>query len=112
MALQKTRIQKIQAKILGYLSITFSGPWKTRCLGLLSLLSGYYLSTNLISYWINNNTQRITILITFLIMIEFIIRFRPRSFNRRYFLRLWIVIDNLRIGTTYAIALEAFKLGS
>ena len=44
------------------------------------------------------------------LIIELIIRLRPP--NRSKTFNLWLIIDKLRIGATYAIILEAFKLGS
>ena len=42
--------------------------------------------------------------------IEIIIRIRPSSNSKLYY--VWNVVDKLRIGAVYAIILEAFKLGS
>ena len=45
-----------------------------------------------------------------ILVIELIIRSKPKSTTSIYY--LWSVIDKLRIGATYALVLEAFKLGS
>ena len=45
-----------------------------------------------------------------ILFIEIIIRIRPTSSSRFYY--LWSVVDKLRIGAIYAVVLEAFKLGS
>ena len=46
-----------------------------------------------------------------LLIIELLVRIRSnqRLFNSSI---QWFAIDNIRIGSTYAIVLEAFKLGS
>ena len=45
-----------------------------------------------------------------ILIIELIIRLKPNKDSSIYY--LWSVIDKLRIGATYALILEAFKLGS
>ena len=112
MSLQDTKINKINRAIIDQLSITFSGPWKTRSIGLISLLLGFYFSSSLISYLIDENKNRLLVLIILLFIIEFLIRFRSKLFLINDYRYHWIFIDNVRIGTTYAIVLEAFKLGS
>ena len=113
MSKQNTRIKKLVDSITTYISISFLGTWKTKSIAILSLLLGYYLSSNLISYLLNNNSiQRIILLLIVLVSIELIIRLRSRIIKGIKLPLYWVVIDNLRIGTTYAITLEAFKLGS
>jgi hypothetical protein len=45
-----------------------------------------------------------------ILIIELIIRIRPSSGSGLF--DLWSIIDKARIGATYAVILEAFKLGS
>ena len=45
-----------------------------------------------------------------IVIIELIIRSKPKTNSSIYY--LWSVIDKLRVGATYALVLEAFKLGS
>ncbi len=45
-----------------------------------------------------------------ILILEFIIRLKPQ--RKSNFYELWSIIDMVRIGSTYAIILEAFKLGS
>ena len=113
MSKQNTRIKKFLDSLTNYISISFSGRWKTKSIAILSLLLGYYLSTNLISYFLSNsNTQRIILLIIVLVSVEIVVRLRSKVLTGINLPLYWVVIDNLRIGTTYAITLEAFKLGS
>lgn len=113
MSKQKTRIKKVVDSIINTISISFSGTWKTKSISILSLLLGYYLSSNLISYLLNNNNiQRIILLLIVLISVELTIRLKSKITKGINLPVYWVVIDNLRIGTTYAITLEAFKLGS
>ena len=45
------------------------------------------------------------------IILELIVRLRSRVRSGPWPIS-WLAIDNLRIGTVYAVVLEAFKLGS
>ena len=45
-----------------------------------------------------------------ILIAEFIIRFRPYPRSRLF--DLWSIIDRIRVGASYAVILEAFKLGS
>ncbi len=111
MSPQNTRLQNIVSKISTSLSSPFTGPWKRRSIGIISLLSGYWLSSNLASYFVNKQGQRLWVLIIMLLIIELLVRLRSnqRLFNSSF---QSFAIDNIRIGSTYAIVLEAFKLGS
>tara|TARA_Y100001968_G_scaffold333622_2_gene397698 strand:+ start:2929 stop:3258 length:330 start_codon:yes stop_codon:yes gene_type:complete len=109
--MQNTRLKIIQEELVNYFVIPFKGPWKVRSLGLITLLLGFYLSSNISSYIINKQGERIGVLLIMLITIEILIRLRPSIPFKNTPLH-WIAIDNLRIGSTYAIVLEAFKLGS
>tara|TARA_Y100001968_G_C19436618_1_gene760071 strand:+ start:2530 stop:2865 length:336 start_codon:yes stop_codon:yes gene_type:complete len=111
MSSQNTRLKIFQDEIANYFVIPFRGPWKIRSVGLISLLLGYYLSTNITSYFINKEGERLGVLIIMLLTIEILIRIRPKKILKSTPI-YWIAIDNLRIGSTYAIVLEAFKLGS
>ena len=43
-------------------------------------------------------------------IIELIIRVKPSTGSSLFY--LWSIVDKVRIGATYAVILEAFKLGS
>ncbi len=84
--------------------------WRRKSLGLISLLFGYYLSTSLGSYYLNILGDRLITASLFTVSIEFLVRLRPRKPNKLSI--FWIILDNFRIGVTYSLVLEAFKLGS
>ena len=109
---QRTKLEKINAKIAKFFSIILIGPWKIRSIYFLSILIGYYLSSNLVSYLISEQKQKLYILIILLISIETIIRIRHKLIFKSTLNVLINSIDNIRLGATYAIVLEAFKLGS
>ena len=109
---QKTRLEDLSLRMRSYISIRLFGPWRIRSVYLLSLLIGYYFSSNLISYLINEQKQKLFILIILLLLIETVVRMRTRIFRNDSESIIFNSIDNIRLGTTYAIILEAFKLGS
>ena len=45
-----------------------------------------------------------------ILFIELIVRNRPSTSSSLF--NLWSITDKIRIGATYAVILEAFKLGS
>ena len=111
MSLQKTKFQSFLNNTIGSLSKSFIGPWKLRSLGLLSLLIGFYLGSNLTVYYLQKTGQRPLVVFFMVIIIELLIRLRSNVKNTTWPL-LWLAIDNVRIGSIYSIVLEAFKLGS
>ncbi len=109
--MQNTQLNKFQKQIGLYLSTSLIGPWKRRCLGLISLLIGYYLGSNLTAYFLEKSGQRAVVVLFMVLIIEIIIRLR-NSIKSYPWPLLWLSIDNIRIGSVYAVVLEAFKLGS
>jgi hypothetical protein len=43
---------------------------------------------------------------------EFLVRLRTRAQPAEETPLVWVMLDNLRLGATYAAVLEAFKLGT
>ena len=58
----------------------------------------------------NGNKEKVPILYNDQLIIELIIRIKPPAGSSLF--NLWSIIDKARIGATYAVILEAFKLGS
>ena len=108
---QTTNYSKLQAKLIAFLSTSLVGPWKTRSFGLLSLLIGFYFGSNLTVFFFERTGNRLLIVISMVFIIEILIRIRSKLLtqSKNYIL---VFIDNLRIGSVYAVVLEAFKLGS
>ena len=108
--MQKTNFLRITSQLNNLLFGFLSDSWRSNSLGLISVLTGYFLFANFLTKFISegkNELIRVPIIIVF---IEIIIRIKPSSSSRFY--DLWSVIDKLRIGAIYAVILEAFKLGS
>ena len=109
--MQKTRYKKFIDSTLLIITPLITDSWSKRSILLISLLTGYYLTNSLISYLLDKNVNTIFIAITFLIIMEFSIRALLFS-NYKKLSTIILSINNFRIGSTYALILEAFKLGS
>ena len=111
MKYQNTRLNIFQRNASNFFNRSLIGPWKRRSVGLISLLLGFYLGSNITVYYLEKTGQRPLVVICLVAIIELAIRLRvyiktdPAPYH-------WLAIDNLRIGIIYAVVLEAFKLGS
>ena len=70
----------------------------------------YFLFANFVTKFISEGQNELIMVPIIMIIIELIIRIRPSPISS--FFNLWSIVDKVRIGATYAIILEAFKLGS
>ena len=108
--MQKTNFSRITYQLnnlfFGYLSNT----WKTKSIGLISVLIGYFLFANFLTKFISEGKNELIMVPIIIFVIEIIIRVKPATSSKFYY--LWTVVDKLRIGAIYAVILEAFKLGS
>jgi hypothetical protein len=50
--------------------------------------------------------------LTLVLFMELLVRLRTRAVRTEETPLLWVMLDNLRLGVTYAAVLEAFKLGT
>ena len=109
--MQKTRYRKFLNSFLLTVNTFISDSWSKRSILLLSLLSGFYFTNSLISFLLDKSINTIFLAISILLIMELSIR--SLLFYNLSKLSLFIIaINNLRIGSTYALILEAFKLGS
>tara|TARA_B100000700_G_C14503743_1_gene605303 strand:- start:122 stop:460 length:339 start_codon:yes stop_codon:yes gene_type:complete len=108
---QFTRFERTTGKLNSIVFSSFIGPWKKRSLGLLSILIGFYIGSSLTVYFFQKTQNRLLVVLLMVFIVEMLIRFRNRYRDKTIPMYL-IVIDNLRLGSIYAIVLEAFKLGS
>ena len=108
--MQKTRFSiffnSINFVFLGFLK----SSWKDKALNLLSILFGYFLFANFITKFISEGKNELLMIPIIIIMFEIIIRIKPLKQSQIYL--LWMILDRIRIGSVYALILEAFKLGS
>ena len=88
-----------------------SDSWSKRSILILSLLSGFYFINSLISFLLDKSINTIFLAISILLLMELSIRSLLFSKTSKISLILQ-AFNNFRIGSTYALILEAFKLGS
>ena len=109
--MQKTKFRKFIDSIFLVLNPIISDSWSKRSILLLSLLSGFYFTNSLISFLLDKSVNTIFLAIIILLLMELSIR--SLLFSRFSKISLILqAINNFRIGSTYTLILEAFKLGS
>ena len=108
--MQKTNFLRISSQLNNLLFGFLSDSWRSKSIGLISVLTGYFLFANFLTKFISEGKNELIMVPIIILFIEFIIRIKPSSSSKFYY--LWSVVDKLRIGAIYAIILEAFKLGS
>jgi hypothetical protein len=111
--LQRTRFAALERRLGLSLLGQWRRSWRNASLALLSLLGGYFLSQNLITVVIYQVPGgRPAVVLTLVLAMEGVVRLRSRLIQGEETPLAWVVMDNLRIGVTYAAVLEAFKLGT
>ncbi|MBL6801077.1 MAG: DUF565 domain-containing protein [Synechococcus sp. BS307-5m-G37] len=112
MTLHVTRYDRLQRRVGAHLSQALVGPWRRRSVGLLALLFGFIVGSNVTMYWFQKSGQERPIAVLMMVaVLEVLVRLRSRVRMEPWPLG-WLALDNLRIGTVYAVVFEAFKLGS
>ena len=109
--MQKTKFSKLINFIFRFINPLISDSWSKRSVLLLSLLFGYYFTNSILSYLLDKSVNTILLAILILILMELFIRSSLLSKYSKLSVII-ISINNFRIGSTYALLLEAFKLGS
>ena len=109
--MQKTKFLRYLKSSLLILNNIISDTWSKRSVLLLSLLLGFYFTNSLISYLLDKSVNTIFLAIIILLIMECSIRSLLLSKMSKLSLII-LSINNFRIGSTYALILEAFKLGS
>ncbi len=108
--MQKTNFSKINDQLNNLLFGFLISSWRSKSINIISVLTGYFLFANFITKFISEGKNELVMVPIIILIIEFIIRIRPSS--KSSFFNIWSIIDKVRIGATYAVILEAFKLGS
>ena len=108
--MQKTKFSRITDQINNLIFGFLSSSWKSKSINLISVLIGYFLFANFITKFISEGKNELVMVPIIIVIIEFIIRLRPSSKSNFYY--IWSIIDKIRIGASFAVILEAFKLGS
>jgi len=108
--MQKTKFSEINDQFTSLLFGFLSSSWKSKSINIISVLTGYFLFANFVTKFITEGKNELIMVPIIILVIELIIRLRPNQ-NSTLF-NLWSILDKVRIGATYAVILEAFKLGS
>ena len=109
--MQNTNFRKFLLLFLNIFTPIIYSSWSKRSITLLSLLLGFYFTNSILSYLLDKSVNTIFLAI----IIIFIMELSIRSTLLSSFSKLSLIIlslNNFRIGSTYALILEAFKLGS
>ena len=106
--MQKTKFREFIDSLIIIINPIISDTWSKRSILLLSLLFGFYFTNSLISFLLDKSVNKIFLAIIILSTMELAIR----SYLTPKLTIPVIIINNIRIGSTYALILEAYKLGS
>ena len=106
--MQKTKFRELLDSLVIIINPIISDTWSKRSILLLSLLFGFYFTNSFLSFLLDKSVNTIFLAITILLIMELVIR----SYLISKSSILIKLINNIRIGSTYALILEAYKLGS
>ena len=106
--MQKTKFRELLDSLVIIINPIISDTWSKRSILLLSLLFGFYFTNSFLSFLLDKSVNTIFLAITILLIMELV----TRSYLISKSSILIKLINNIRIGSTYALILEAYKLGS
>ena len=106
--MQKTKFREFIDTLIFIINPIISDSWSKRSLLLLSLLFGFYFTNSFLSFLLDKSVNTIFLAIIILLIMELVIR----SYLIPKLTIPVMIINNIRIGSTYALILEAYKLGS
>ena len=109
--MQKTKFKKCIDTIIRDINPFIADSWGKRSILLLSLLLGFYFTNSTLSILLDKSINTILLALLILLIMEISIRTTLLS-NFSKLSVIIVSINNFRIGSTYALILEAFKLGS
>ena len=106
--MQKTKFREFIDSLIFIINPIISDSWSKRSLLLLSLLFGFYFTNSFLSFLLDKSVNTIFLAIIILLIMELVIR----SYLIPKLTIPVMIINNIRIGSAYALILEAYKLGS
>ncbi len=111
--MQRTRLNTLVDNFLNQLNQFFSNPWRRISLILLALFFGIFVG-EAVSTTVGQAAQwDVIVAAMILIFTEFVSRIAYRRSASIKTRSLWMDVLNLfKVGITYSLYLEAFKLGS
>jgi len=108
--MQRTKYSRIIDQFSQFLFGFLSSSWRSKSINIISVLIGYFLFANFATKFISEGKNELIMVPIIILIIEIIIRIKPSQKSGLF--SLWSIVDKIRIGATYAVILEAFKLGS
>ncbi|MEM7556469.1 MAG: DUF565 domain-containing protein [Cyanobacteria bacterium P01_A01_bin.84] len=110
--MQNTRLNSLFGTIANRARQWFFNPWRRISLLIICFLSGFFLGTAISTIAGQDGTMDIAIAAILVVFTEAASRiFYRRSWVERR--ALWVeLLNSLKIGFTYSLFVEAFKLGS
>ena len=109
--MQKTNLRKLIDLLITITYPILSDSWSKRSVLIISLLFGFYFTNSLLSFLLDKTVNTIFLAALLLLIMEISIRVTLISkFSKLS--NIILLINNFRIGSTYALILEAYKLGS
>ncbi|MEB3183027.1 MAG: DUF565 domain-containing protein [Cyanobacteriota bacterium] len=110
---QQTRYAALERRLASGLIEQLRRSWRGGSLALLALLLGYYAGQNLLTILVMRFPGgRPMVVLLMVLATELLVRVRSRMPTDPERPLGWVMLDNLRIGVTFACVLEAFKLGT
>ena len=109
--MQKTKFSKFVDLLVRGVNPIISDSWSKRSILLISLLLGFYFTNSLLSFLLDKSVNTILLAVIILLIMEISIR-SSLLYKLSKLSIIVLSINNFRIGSTYALILEAFKLGS
>ena len=115
--MQRTRLNTIVVSTVEQLELLFINPWRRIALSLISILMGFFMGSAIVTTAGQDAVWDVPAAAILFVSIEAISRFvysyRHKSTTVKVRFPLWLNTLNLfKIGVTYSLFLEAFKLGS
>tara|TARA_B100000965_G_scaffold220080_1_gene184157 strand:- start:389 stop:718 length:330 start_codon:yes stop_codon:yes gene_type:complete len=109
--MQKTKFRKFADSLIRIINPIIVDSWKKRSILILSLLFGFYFTNSLLSFLLDKSVNTIFLGVLIILIMELSIRSSLISSFSKFSIFI-LSINNFRIGSTYALILEAYKLGS
>jgi len=110
---QQTRYSRFERRISEGATTQLRRSWRSGSVALLALLLGYFVGQSiLIMLMVRVPGGRPLVVLALVLITELMVRLRTRWLGDRERPLGWVMLDNARIGLTFAGVLEAFKLGS
>ncbi len=110
--MQNTRLNSLVDSVTRQLGAWFLNPWRRLSLLVMSLLFGFFLGTA-ISTTSGQTAEWDIIAAGILVVLTEVVSRIFYSRNRQAKPALWLeVLNLLKVGQTYSLFIEAFKLGS